>query len=339
MSIIKKHTKPPYIVDHTALKQFDERKNIWGRLSLDRDASFYKRSMYDRADEVLARNYHGYSRIEYARMLASWTVYDYFRGAFSWEKLTDANSVMAKPEFGQFSVENRTMMSAEVKNTALAFGASLVGICHRDNRWIYSHNLYGNIITIPDEFEYVIVMAIAMNPEDILASPAFVSCTATGIGYSMMAFCIACLSEFIRYLGYKAIPMGNDTALSIPLAVDAGLGELGRNGLLITPAYGPCIRLCKIFTTLPLEIDKPITFGVLEFCRGCFRCAEACKPQAIQKDTEPSFKIVSPSNNQGICRWAVNHDLCYSFWIDNGCDCSNCIAVCPFFQSKQSPHQ
>ena len=70
------------------------------------------------------------------------------------------------------------------------------------------------------------------------------------------------LAEFIRILGYKAIPMGNDTSLSIPLAIDAGLGELGRHGLLITPEYGPCVRLCKVFTDLPLEPDKPIQFGV-----------------------------------------------------------------------------
>jgi len=52
--------------------------------------------------------------------------------------------------------------------------------------------------------------------------------------------------------------MCNDTALSIPLAIDAGLGELGRNGLLITAEYGYCIRLCKIFTNLPLIVVCPL---------------------------------------------------------------------------------
>lgn len=45
--------------------------------------------------------------------------------------------------------------------------------------------------------------------------------------------------------------MVNDISLSIPLAIEAGLGELGRNGLLITKDFGPCVRLCKIFTTCP----------------------------------------------------------------------------------------
>ena len=94
-----------------------------------------------------------------------------------------------------------------------------------------------------------------MDAQAIVSSPAFRAGVATGVGYSRMAYAISCLAEFIRHLGYAAIPMGNDTALSIPLAVDSGLGELGRNGLLVTPQYGPCVRICKVFTDLPLATD------------------------------------------------------------------------------------
>ena len=52
---------------------------------------------------------------------------------------------------------------------------------------------------------------------------------------------------------------------SIPIAIDAGLGELGRNGLLVTPKYGPRVRLAKILTNMPLVPDSPIRFGVTEF--------------------------------------------------------------------------
>ena len=196
-----------------------------------------------------------------------------------------------------------------------------------------------NPIQIPPEYEWAIVMAIRMDASAIRTSPAFPAATAVGIGYSRMAFTIACLAEFIRNLGYKAIPMGNDTALSIPLAIDAGLGELGRNGLLITPEYGPCVRLCKVLTDLPLKPDKPIEFGAAEFCRQCRRCAEACEVGAIQLAPEPSFDVVCRSNNHGILRWAVNHDKCYSFWVQNGADCSTCIAVCPFTPCTAADHR
>ncbi|MEE9541929.1 MAG: 4Fe-4S double cluster binding domain-containing protein, partial [Candidatus Bipolaricaulota bacterium] len=102
--------------------------------------------------------------------------------------------------------------------------------------------------------------------------------------------------------------------------------------LLVTPEYGPCVRLCKIFTNLPLEPDRPIDFGLTKSCKECHKCAEACKPQAISADVEPSFRLACPSNNAGILHWAVNADKCYEFWVENGAACSSCVAVCPFTQ-------
>ena len=192
----------------------------------------------------------------------------------------------------------------------------------------------GNSIDIPKECKFAIVMSVKMDGDKIKTSPSFSACSATGFAYSQMALLVACIAEFIRNLGYKAIPMGNDTALSIPMAIDAGLGELGRNGLLITPEIGPCVRICKVFTDMPLEGDKPIDFGVKDFCMKCKRCVDACEAGAIQITEKPTFDIECPSNNQGILRWAVNHDKCYKFWIKNGGECSNCIAACPFFPSR-----
>jgi len=96
-------------------------------------------------------------------------------------------------------------------------------------------------------------MAIEMDYGKFPTSDVGMS-AATGLGYSKMAFVSSLLAQFVRNIGYQALPCGNDTALSIPLAVDAGLGELGRNGLLITPQFGPRVRLCKVFTDLPLRL-------------------------------------------------------------------------------------
>jgi len=57
--------------------------------------------------------------------------------------------------------------------------------------------------------------------------------------------------------------------LMVPLAVDAGLGELGRLGYLITKEFGPRVRLGAVTTNLPLIADKPINFGVQDFCNIC----------------------------------------------------------------------
>ncbi|UCD13052.1 MAG: reductive dehalogenase [Thermoplasmatales archaeon] len=329
--MIQEVDSPPYIIDINNLKRFDERKTVFGRMLHDEKAEYYRTGMYDEIEKVLSGNQKGYSRIEFAKVMGAWAVYDYFHKAFSWEKLNDANSIMNKPTLGKYPISDRAFMNKKIKGIAKKYGASLVGVTKINHSWIYSKDINGKTIEIPEEFRFAIVMAIRMDPTAINTSPTFTACAETAIAYSRIAFCIGCTAEFIRSLGYKAIPMGNDTALSIPLAIDAGLGELGRNGLLITPKYGPCVRLCKIFTDMSLTTDKPIVFGVNKYCKKCKKCAEACRANAIQVKEEPSFDIACPSNNPGIFRWTVNQNKCYKFWIENGGECSNCIAACPYF--------
>jgi len=327
--------RPMYTVDQKQFERFDQRNNVFGRMLHDEHASFYKQSMYQAIQTILTQDREGYSRIDFARILASWTVYDHFHKAFAHERLSNGNNIMEIPDLQPYVIDDPGGMSTCLKETARFFGAARVGISKIDRRWVYSLDMDGRSIKIPDEYHYAVVMAIAMDPGTIATSPAYTASIETGRGYSRMASCIGCVAEFIRHLGYLAMPMGNDTALSIPLGIDAGLGELGRLGLLITPEYGPCVRLCKVFTNLPLVPDQPITFGVQEYCSHCLRCANACAPEAISKDAEASFKVVCPSNNPGIERWAVHHDRCYGFWIENGSDCSSCIAACPYTRNPE----
>jgi hypothetical protein len=219
-------------------------------------------------------------------------------------------------------------MSAFVKESALQYGASLVGIAEFDRRWIYSHRANGSPIDIPPEFRYAVVMATAMDAELIRKSPTFTGATGVGAGYSRMAFLSCCMAEFITRLGFRAIPMANDTALSIPLAIAAGMGSLGRNGMLLTEKVGACVRLCKVATDLPLAPDTPAGPPLNEMCMSCRICTEHCEPGAISSG-EPTFAVKCRSNNAGIKRWPVDSDRCYGFWTENGDDCSNCIASCP----------
>jgi epoxyqueuosine reductase len=324
----------PYTVDPTALERFDERNTVFMRRYWDHEASFFEKDYRTGAMERIASGEDEYSRIEFARLLASWTVHDCFGGAFSWKRLGRADTAMMR--LGQHRVDDPAVMSAEVKQTARMFGADVVGIARVDERWIYSHDRSGDPIDIPSAYTHVIVMGLAMDQGAVLTSPSYASAAATGTGYSRMAFAIACMAQFLRNLRYGAIPTGNDTALSIPLAIDAGLGQLGRNGLLVTNDHGPCLRLCKVFTDLPLEPDQPVDFGLEDACRNCTRCAEACEGEAISAAREPSYETACPSNNPGVLRWAVNVDRCYNFWIRNTAACSNCISACPFTQRSGS---
>jgi len=155
--------------------------------------------------------------------------------------------------------------------------------------------------------------------------------------YSRMAVTAGLLAQYIRGLGYKALPMGNDTACSVPMAIDAGLGELSRAGWLITPRYGPRVRLNKVVTDMPLIPDSPIEFGVWEFCVACQKCARACPGRAIEAGP-PTDKCHNICNREGVYRWPVNAEKCFSFLASIGTDCGTCIRVCPFNKPATAFH-
>ncbi|UCE95836.1 MAG: reductive dehalogenase [Candidatus Bathyarchaeota archaeon] len=319
---------PPYTVDRSRLRRFNSKQIVFDRITWDSSWKGYM-CMYDEhVLEMVSEGKPGYSRLDFALAYASWIVHDAFEGGFSWKKIKLNRTPVAtigidwtKP---RYEADDPHKISNHIKRAANLFGASQVGICRLNRDWIYAD------ADISEKFENVIVFAVEMDANGIAASPAVPAAVATGLGYSKMAFILALMGEFIRNLGYEALQCGNDTALSIPLAIDAGLGELGRNGLLITPKNGPRVRLCKIFTDLPLESDTPIEFGVKKFCKKCKLCAENCETDAISMDDEPSFEIACRSNNPGVLKWYVDVERCYLYWCENGIDCSTCIKVCPY---------
>jgi len=311
---------------------FSEWDSIFGRVKWDKDMKTYKVFMYDKVPQILDDKQAGYTQIDHALAIASWTVHDYFRSAFSWEPLGNPNNMMPGIKAEEYEIDEKNIghITKTIKAVAKSFGASMVGIAAYDPKWVYTEDRAETPIDMPEGMTAVIAIGTVMDTDTISTSPSMIQGFASGNGYSQMAYIVSSLAQFIRNLGYRAVPTGNDTALSIPIAIDAGLGQLGRNGLLTTREHGARVRLCKVFTDMPLEFDEKVDFGLTDYCRKCKRCAEACENDAISFDNEPSFKTYSPSNNKGIYRWAVDVDKCYEFWVDNGGECSTCINVCPF---------
>lgn len=278
-------------------------------------------------EDIALRNAGWYLEMAYARGVITSNY-----GLFSWEDKIQGVSEL--PKGLTFNAKDPTYNTLLVKKAAVLYGAVMVGICRLDRRWIYSKGFdlvkrteYD--IEIPDEYKYVINIAVAMDYDYYRYAPTFSTGGSIGLGYSKMAFTAGLLAQFLRQLGYRAIPSGNDTAMSIPYAIQAGLGELGRNGFLITPKYGPRVRLCKIFTDLPLLCDNPMEFGVTAFCDTCKKCAKHCPGQAISAGSR-TREPVNVSNAGGTRKWYVDAEKCFAFWAKNGCECGNCIRVCPF---------
>jgi reductive dehalogenase len=337
---------------------FETMYNAKDAQPFDQKNEMFKRARWEEKFRWAGKRYYGMVepkekpgfRIEdmALRNAAWWLEFAYARGIdtsnygiFSWENKRD--SIQALPEDAKFDPKDPEYNARVIKKAAKIFGADLVGICKLDRRWIYTKGFkfverkeYD--IDVPDEYQYVINMAVEMPYEALRYSPTYIGGGGTGVGYSLMAYVAGLVAQFLRQLGYKAIPSGNDTAMSVPYAIQAGLGELGRLGQVITYEFGPRVRLCKVFTNLPLKCDEPIRFGATEFCESCKKCAENCPSQAISYEPKRSTEPNNKSNAGGSLKWYINAEKCFEFWAKNYADCGNCIRVCPFNKPKGLLH-
>lgn len=248
---------------------------------------------------------------------------------------------------------------------AKLFGADQVGFCSLDRRWVFSHywdfeaarefpikfsdepgyegidkpaRLEDGTIVIPEAMKYCIVLIFGMDRNGMATAPTLTQLATVSLAYSRISYTVVMLAEFIRGLGYHAIPSANDVALNIPLAIDAGLGELGRHGKLINPVYGPCCRISKVITDFPLKPTKPKLLGVTEFCKHCLKCAESCPAGAISY-SDLSLEPVNECNHRGILQWQLDHKKCYQYGATVGTQCGICIRVCPFNKPNQGIHR
>jgi len=92
----------------------------------------------------------------------------------------------------------------------------------------------------------------------------------------------------------------------------AGLGYIGRSSLLITPDFGPRVRLACCLTEAKLESQKVTTENP---CTGCNICVTSCPAKALDV----------PKADES---YAMNKFACSSFRSASG-GCSECMRLCP----------
>lgn len=222
-------------------------------------------------------------------------------------------------------------MARQVKTAARFFGASLCGITAFDARWLYAKRVDVRDMSeaehgLPEGLTSVIVLGHEMEAGLVATCPSALAGAATGRECSHEAAVALPVAAFIRNLGYEAAASMNDTALVIPYAVQAGLGEYARNRLVITLEVGPRLRFSKIFTSLPLAHDRPRKRGVREFCGICPRCADACPVKALPFGAPAEDR----SALKGVEKWTSDAKKCFGFWAAQASDCAICLRVCPF---------
>ncbi len=228
-------------------------------------------------------------------------------------------------------------MTARIKQLAEHLGAAEVGIARVDPAWVYSHvgrgpEPYGQ--PIAEWGRFAIVFSLPMAYERVEMAPLPAITEETGRRYLQGTVIAIALAEHIRGLGYPAraqVAGSNYQVMLPPLAVAAGLGELGRFGYLISRRLGSRIRLGAVLTDLPLVPAEPVSFGVVDFCRQCRRCAESCPSGSIPKQGRSLVR--------GVRKWPLEVESCLHYWRHIGTDCGICMKVCPYSHPRSFVHQ
>jgi reductive dehalogenase len=97
------------------------------------------------------------------------------------------------------------------------------------------------------------------------------------------------------------------------------------------------VRIFTLITDLPVATDKPIDAGIMEFCKSCKKCAEACVPGALSLEDAPTWEIQGGWNNVGHKTWYENAVKCMTYWREEAqTNCGTCFAVCPFAKEDKA---
>ncbi len=131
------------------------------------------------------------------------------------------------------------------------------------------------------------------------------------------------IAAWLQEEGWAAKPVTGPMATSftmIPAAIEAGFGELGKHGSIITPELGASFRLAAVLTDAPFAPTPRKEHGIDAFCAACRICEDACPPYAIL----PEKQTV-----RGDEKWYVDFDKCLPFFNEHQ-GCGICIAVCPW---------
>jgi reductive dehalogenase len=229
---------------------------------------------------------------------------------------------------------NPAVLTRHIKETAYFLRADAAGVCELPQYVVYSHKfdfMNPDAGEVPIELNHKYAIAVLID-QDYRTSHAtsgsdWISNAMSMLSYSTSGFVAIILAEYIRRLGYpaKAHYAPFYDIVVPPILLLAGLGEMSRIGdSVIHPFLGPRFKAAVVTTDLPLLPDKPIDFGLQDFCSKCKKCARECPSGAISDGNKEMFN--------GYEKWPVDIKRCTGMRVGNqrGSGCGTCIKVCPW---------
>jgi len=248
--------------------------------------------------------------------------------------LSSFQSYLAKFPLPEISAEKAPIpddphvLSRHIKSLGYFLGADMVGICAMPDSAVYAEE--------PDcDFPYAIVLLNAKKAYITRQSfgREWIDDPCSFQSYQRCACQAQVIASYLRRLGNRADPsiVGKYPTLMPQLVIEAGLGEGSRLGIALNPFVGASFKVSAVLTDLGLEVDKPIDFGLQEYCSGCKICAEQCPMQAISHGCKEEYN--------GYMKWPHDGERCATGVITNkiGNICQRCTKVCPWNRRDSSP--
>ncbi|UCG89151.1 MAG: 4Fe-4S dicluster domain-containing protein [Gemmatimonadota bacterium] len=227
-------------------------------------------------------------------------------------------------------------MTRFIKRWAVKLGARRAGVTELQDYHKYTvvgrGADYGQTVALDQKF--AIAVTVEMDKRMLDSAPLGTIVMESSQQYLASGAIAIQIAEFIRGLGYPARAHidGNYRVVCPLVARDAGLGEIGRMGLLMTPDLGPRVRIAVVTTDLPLVVDRRrYGMSMIDFCTDCKKCAEACPSRAISFEGRTVI--------DGAKRWQIDSEACFTLWCKLGTDCGRCVSVCPYSHPDNLLHR
>ncbi len=200
-----------------------------------------------------------------------------------------------------------------IKNELISFSkknnADLIGIASMDNE-LFEEVRAGIEETLP-ETKSIVVVGVKLNREAVSSNNVRLAQYDSMYVYQILDSLAFKIVRFLQEKGFKAVAIPPFLPVDMSIekkglygdlshkkaAVAAGLGTIGLNALLITPEFGPFIRLASILTNAVLEPSTPIKEDI---CDECGKCIESCPQQALSLEGIDVGKCTRSSLEYGL---------------------------------------
>lgn len=247
--------------------------------------------------------------------------------------LQPALGAMVPLQYGQEADEimpgtdNPENNAKAVKAALYYLGADLVGVCDMPEHAWYSHDLDGSEIKPYHDYAISILVDQGYETMEGASGDDWISAVQSMRAYLRAQLIGGIVGKHLRSMGYssRGHSVLDQDVLAIPLILEAGLGELSRIGeLVLNPFVGPRFKSGILTTNFAVEADKPVDFGLQDFCNKCNKCARECPVTAIPFGEKIMFN--------GYEMWKPDVEKCARYRTTNsaGAGCGRCMKTCPW---------